>query len=176
MYSCNSLWCATQSHCKTEAVCNLFLHTTVNKTVHLTDQERFVVSYFRATFRQIEKVEEQMQSLTAYQLNKTSRKPETTARYQYLQAIFPQVMHTLFENPRSTISHRSVFNSRLNCGETLQQTPITKLHSFSGMYQTWRQDPNDPCEFDTLDTIAKIMMIPLLLLGRQSEWKLWFHF
>ncbi|KAK2570712.1 Midasin [Acropora cervicornis] len=44
----------------------------------------------QATFRQIEKVEEQMQSLTAYQLNKTSRKPETTARYQYLQAIFPQ--------------------------------------------------------------------------------------
>ena len=104
---------------------SLFLHTTVNKTVHLTDQERFVVSYFRATFRQIEKVEEQMQSLTAYQLNKTSRKPETTARYQYLQAIFPQVLHTLFENPMSTISHRSVLNSRLNCGETLQQTPIT---------------------------------------------------
>ena len=108
----------------------------MNKTVHLTDQERFVVSYFRATFRQIEKVEEQMQSLTAYQLNKTNRKPEATARYQYLQAIFPQVMHTLFENTGSAINHRSVFNSRLNCGETLQQTPITKLHSFSGMYQT----------------------------------------
>ena len=97
----------------------------MNKTVHLTDQERFVISYFRASFRQIEKVEEQMQSLTAYQLNKTNRKPETTARYQYLQAIFPQVMHTLFEDTGSTINHRSVFNSRLNCGETLQQTPIT---------------------------------------------------
>ena len=117
----------------------------MNKTVHLTDQERFVVSYFRATFRQIEKVEEEMQSLTAYQLNKTNRKPETTARYQYMQAIFPQVLHTLFENPRSTISHRSVFNSRLNC-ETLEQTPITNyIPSQECTKHDEKPDPNDPC-------------------------------
>lgn len=154
---------------------SLFLVITVNKTVHLTDQEQFLVSYFRATFRPILKVEEQMQSLTAYQLNKTSRKPETTARYQYLQAIFPQVLHTLFENPGSTISHRSVFNrnvfnSRLNCGETHEQTSITNyIPSQECTKHDEKPDHNDPCEFDTLDTIAKIMMIPLLLLGRQSE-------
>ncbi|XP_015771488.1 PREDICTED: midasin-like [Acropora digitifera] len=69
-----------------ESICSLQEHTVLATLMSgLANQMAC-----RATFRQIEKVEEQMQSLTAYQLNKTSRKPETTARYQYLQAIFPQ--------------------------------------------------------------------------------------
>ncbi|XP_068698835.1 midasin-like [Montipora foliosa] len=44
----------------------------------------------RTTFHRAEEVEKQLEALAAYQLNKTSRKPEVKAQYQYLRAILPK--------------------------------------------------------------------------------------